>query len=193
MTHEDEDTYIVNNATLEFLVRRLAQSRPQALLEFGSGRSTVAFAALMADLHADTRARVFSIDEDARYLEQTRKRLEDAGLSDRVRLAHRPVCNQTVMGERTRCYDLSDEFLAEFLELPVEVIFVDGPSGGGNVRLATLPSVIDRVQRPCVVFLDDALRDDEIAVAQRWARIPGVRLRGVHVIGAGLLEGQLIT
>jgi hypothetical protein len=40
-------------------------------------------------------------------------------------------------------------------------------------------------------LLDDALRDDELAVARAWSSLPGIELDGVHVVGEGLLAGHV--
>jgi hypothetical protein len=61
------------------------------------------------------------------------------------------------------------------------------------VRLATLPLVQAVLPTGVSVpfFLDDALRDDELAVAKRWAKMPGIELDGIHVVGEGLLAGRV--
>jgi hypothetical protein len=135
--------------------------------------------------------RVFSIDESDTYLHETWQMLDAAGLAGSVSLAHRRVRDQMVSGRRTQCYDLDPRFLTTFLQTSPDFLLIDGPSGGGNRRFGTLPLVAGHVARPCIFFLDDALRGDEIAVASLWHEVTGAELRCAHLVGHGLLEGRL--
>jgi hypothetical protein len=118
--------------------------------------------------------------------------LAEVGLRSCARLAHREVREQVIGGLSTACYDLDQSFLSSFLEIAPDVILVDGPSGGGTVRLGTLPLVQDHVRIPCTFFLDDALREEEIAVASLWRRLAAVELSRVHIVGHGLLKGRIV-
>jgi hypothetical protein len=118
--------------------------------------------------------------------------LDDAGLAECARLAHREVHEQTFWGHRTPCYDLDEAFLRAFLETVPDLLLVDGPSGGGMVRFGTLALALGHVGLPCTFFLDDALREDEINVASLWREVPEVELRAVHLVGHGLLEGRIV-
>jgi len=184
--------YTLGSEALNFLDRRIEELRPDAILEFGSGVSTVLLAARMAEMYGEDRPRVFSIDENETYLRETDQMLAEVGLRSCARLAHREVREQVIGGNSTACYDLDESFLSSFLESAPDVILVDGPSGGGTVRLGTLPLVQDHVRTPCTFFLDDALREEEIAVASLWRRLAAVNLSRVHVVGHGLLEGRIV-
>jgi hypothetical protein len=188
----DRDDYALGTEGLNFLDAQVGVMRPRAVLELGSGASTVVLAASMAALYGQQGLpRVFSIDEQPEYLERTRRLLDRAGLAPFVRLAHRPLRDQSILGRATRCYDLRDDFLRSFLTTPPDLVLIDGPSGGGDVRYGTLPALLPHVRRPCRFFLDDALRADEIRVVSRWRDLPGLELRGVHLVGHGVLEGAL--
>jgi hypothetical protein len=186
------NSFTLGTEALNFLDDRIRQLRPNAILEFGSGVSTVVFAARMADIHGKDRPRVFSVDESERYVGETRRMLDDAGLAGCVRLAHRDVREQIVCGNSTACYDVDEAFLRAFLETRPDVLVVDGPSGGGTARFGTLPLVLGHASVPCTFFLDDALREEEIHVASLWQELAGVELTAVHVVGHGLLEGRIV-
>jgi hypothetical protein len=188
----ETNPYALGTEALNFLDDRVRQLRPTAILEFGSGVSTVVLAACMADLHGQDSPRVFSVDESEGYLHETRQMLDDAGLAGCARLAHRKVREQTIRGVQTPCYDLDEKFLRTFLETVPDVLLVDGPSGGGTVRFGTLALVLGHIGVPCTFFLDDALREDEINVASLWQKVPEVELRAVHLVGHGLLEGRIV-
>jgi hypothetical protein len=184
--------FALGTEALNFLDDRIRQLRPSAIVEFGSGVSTVVLAARMADIHGIDRPRVFSIDESESYLHATRRMLDDAGLGGCARLAHREVHEQVIRGQSTACYDLDEMFLRAFLETVPDVLVVDGPSGGGTARFGTLPLVLGHIGTPCTFFLDDALREDEIQVASLWQKLTRVELGAVHLVGHGVLEGRIV-
>jgi hypothetical protein len=186
------DRFALGTEALNFLDERVRQLRPNAILEFGSGVSTVVLAAGMADIHGDSGPRVFSLDESERYLAETHQMLEQAGLQGCARLAHREVHEQVICGHTTACYAIDDPFLRRFLETVPDLLLIDGPSGGGTVRFGTLPLVLGHASVPCTFFLDDALREDEIQVASLWRKLIDVEFSAVHVVGHGLLEGRIV-
>jgi predicted O-methyltransferase YrrM len=177
---------------LNFLDARIERIRPKAVLEFGSGVSTLVLAARMAALHGETGPRVFSIDESESYLDETRRMLNSVGLAEYARLAQREVHEQVICGRATACYDLDDRFLRSFLLTAPDLVFIDGPSGGGTVRFGTLPLVLRHLDQRCTFFLDDAFRNDEIELASLWQTFPQVDFAAVHVVGHGLLEGRIV-
>jgi hypothetical protein len=186
------DRFALGTEALNFLDERVTRLRPNAILEFGSGVSTVVLAARMADIHDEDEPRVFSVDESENYLHETHQMLERAGLEGSARLAHREVHEQVICGHTTACYAIDDEFLRRFLNEVPDLLLVDGPSGGGTVRFGTLPLVLGHTSVPCTFFLDDALREEEIRVASLWRKSIGVEFAAVHVVGHGLLEGRLV-
>jgi hypothetical protein len=188
----EADPFALGTEALNFLDERVGQLRPNAILEFGGGVSTVVLAARMADIHGEDGPRVFSVDESESYLAGTHRMLEDAGLEGCVRLAHREVHEQVICGHTTACYVIDDAFLRGFLQTVPDLVLVDGPSGGGTARFGTLPLVIGYTSVPCTFFVDDALREDEIHVASLWRKLAGVELAAVHVVGHGLLEGRMV-
>ena len=188
----DRDTYSIGTEALVFLDMQVRKVRPQAIFEFGSGASTVVLAASMASLHGEEGLpHVFSIEQEEAYLERTRRLLGLAGLTGHVRLAHRPLEKKTVLGRPTRCYQMDDRFLCNFLTAAPDLLLIDGPSGRGDVRYGTLPLILPHVRRPCRLFLDDALRSDELRIALLWRSIAGFEVDGIHLVGHGLLEGRL--
>jgi hypothetical protein len=184
--------WALDDDALAFIVGEVERRRPSWVLEFGSGRTTVRLAEVMADITPGNGVVVLSIEQHPEFVERTTHLLRDAGLGDRVRLTCRQLRRHVVAGRETLCYDLSPEFTQEFVPRDGPgLILVDGPAGGGDVRFGTIPLI-----QPCLpgrtpFFLDDALRDDELRVADAWAQLPGFAVRGIHVVGEGLLVGSV--
>jgi hypothetical protein len=188
----EKDPFTAGAEALNFLDDCVKQLRPRAILEFGGGVSTLVFAARMAELYGENSPRVFSIDESQDYLEVTSHMLDSVGLADCVRLARREVLDKVICGRATACYDIDEGFLRSFLSIAPELVFIDGPSGGGMGRFGTLPLVLRHLDPGCTFFLDDALRNDEIQVASVWQVFPEIEFTALHVVGHGLLEGRIV-
>jgi len=188
----ETNPFSLGTEALNFVDERIRRLRPNAVLEFGSGVSTLVLTSCMVELHGNRTPRVFSVDESEDYLHATERMLAAADLDRCARLAHRRVREQPIRGQRVLCYDVDDDFLRTFMTAAPDFLLVDGPSGGGMVRFGTLPLVVGHVGTPCRFLLDDALREDELLVASRWQKLPDVRLIGIHLVGHGLLEGVVV-
>jgi predicted O-methyltransferase YrrM len=182
--------WAIDGATIDTIAELVRELRPRAVVEFGSGTSTVVLAALMRELHADRWPRVVSVENDSSSLEQTRIALGERGLADVAEVVHAPLGRTD--DDQPPCY-LVDDVAASFLRLhPPELIFVDGPSlQSGASRLSTLDLVVPFLQRDAIVLLDDALRDAELCIAEAWQRRPDVTVHGVRLTPKGLLEATL--
>jgi predicted O-methyltransferase YrrM len=189
----ESNPFAAGTEALNFLGACVRRLRPRAILEFGSGVSTLVFATHMAALHGGEGPWVFSIDETQDYLDKTRQMLESVGLGSCARLAQCNVREQVICGHATACYDIDQRFLCSFLPTAPDLVFIDGPSGGGTVRFGTLPLVLRHLNAGCTFFLDDAIRDDEIHVASLWQTLPEIEFAAVHLVGHGLLEGKVVS
>lgn len=179
--------------TVEYLVERIEEYRPSAILEFGSGTSSLALAWIMTRLHGDSLTpRVFSIDQSAKHIEQTRAVLQQHHLLGMVRFLHAELALQTIGSQVVRCYDLPRKVLEQFLGgVQPDVILIDGPAGETGIRFGTVPLVSDVVNPHAVVIVDDGLRDSELDTADQWNRLGYVQWEGIRWEGKGLLSGRV--
>lgn len=181
--------------TIDFLVAAIQDSRPSAILEFGSGTSTVALAWAMRQLHGSSPVpRIFSVDQSAAFIERAEQRLARLGLADAVRFLHADLSVQTIGSMESRCYRLPPETLRAFLGTARPgFVVIDGPAGENGVRFGTIPLVRDYLAPNALVFLDDGFRDSELDTAERWSLLRYVRWDGVRWEGKGLLCGSLCS
>ncbi|MBH0198485.1 MAG: glycosyltransferase [Nitrospira sp.] len=181
--------------TIDYLMTIIEKMRPAAVLEFGSGTSTVALAWAMRRLHGTSpETRVFSIDQSAVYIEQTQQRLGQLGLADTVRFLHADLSVQTICSLETRCYRLPPAVLTEwFGAARPGLVVIDGPAGENGARFGTLPLVRDYLAPEASIFLDDGFRDSELESADQWSRMGYVRWDGVRWEGKGLLCGSVCS
>jgi GT2 family glycosyltransferase/predicted O-methyltransferase YrrM len=183
-------TWAMGPQSVEELVRIVAEVRPELILEFGSGASTVALAwAIRETCGASANPRIVSIEQDLAYADATRALLARMGLADECVLIVEPLTAQVVEGRATTCYSLPGSLPAVLGDRHADLVVIDGPAGPPGVRFATVPLVRQHLRQGAAIVLDDALRDGELEVASQWATLPYVRLKGIRLIEKGLLFG----
>ncbi|GEM_PF-1704908 len=183
----------LDSITLNFLEDYIKKTKPQLILEFGSGFSTTCLVQYMREIHADqNRLYVISIEQDTSYVASTTQLLEKFELQKYARVIYAPLRKQTIENIETTCYDLNESLLKEvFGDLRPDFILVDGPAGEPAIRFATLPLTHQLLAPSAKFFLDDALRDGELKVAALWQSLPYIQIEGLHLIGKGLLAGSI--
>lgn len=163
------------------MVDLIETHEPDAVIEFGSGASTVLIAHALNRV-ADRRKIAplhLSFEHLPQYHDQTAQMLQSAGLRDRVRLCLAPLVPLPVArGEPMPCYaggsaldELARDLAVRSTRPPRLLIVVDGPPGTTGPR-ARYP-VLELVHRSIPVFsghvlLDDYGRPDEKVVAADW-------------------------
>ena len=141
--------WAIDVATIDRIVELVREVAPQAIVEFGSGTSTVVLAALLKELHVGGWPRLVSFEHDASWSRSTRAELAERGLGDVAEVMNTPLGR--VDNSRPRCYLLDDSAASMLRRHPPDIILVDGPplySGGS--RLGTLDLVL-RVKSQDVV------------------------------------------
>jgi predicted O-methyltransferase YrrM len=138
---------------------------PRRVLELGSGRSTVELASVLTEAEARP---LLSLEHDRRYLDQTRRVLEERGLAPRVELRHAPIAPAR-----------EGWFLGSWYETAViadagsfDFVLIDGPPSRAVGRFMALPLLWSRLDRGALLLLDDANRADyEARWLDLWGRI----------------------
>lgn len=157
--------YAIMPTVAKSLISLLTEKKPETVVEFGSGTSTLIVAYC---LKAIGRGKIISIDHDAYYAKRTADMIDQHGLSDFVQIVHAPLAPTEIDGERWLWYDQAA------MQLPpsIDLVLVDGPPRKvqKHSRFPALPIVYDRLSRNAAVVLDDTGRQDEQEIARRWQR-----------------------
>jgi len=135
--------------------------RPRTVVECGSGVSTIVAARC---LQLNSSGRVYSLEHEPAFAENTRRLLSKYGLTEWATVIDAPL--QTVTTE-TPWY--SEQGLPENLE-PIEMLVVDGPPAdvASLVRAPALPRLRSRMASRFIVMVDDADRRGEIEMIRGW-------------------------
>lgn len=133
------------------------------VLECSSGISTVVLARCM---QLNGTGRVYSLEHDARFAEQTRAQLRRHGLQDWATVIDAPLMPYDLDGQSWPWYDLAQ--LPALLT--VDLLVIDGPPQATRLqaRYPAGPLLFPRLNPGAAVYLDDAARPDEQAILRRW-------------------------
>jgi len=125
------------------------------ILECGSGLTTL----VLARIARGTGVQVWTLEHDARCFQRVGSRLRSAGLEANV--LHAPL----------RDYGSFDWYDVDPARLPAfSLVVCDGPpkrTRGG--RFGLVPVLGERLAPGCLILLDDAAREGEREVLNRWA------------------------
>ena len=195
LAQDELGRWSLDATVLNLLEREISTRRPEAILEFGAGISTICFARYMTELHGVSGTPyVYSIEQNREYVQGTRERLAELGLEQVVSIIHAPLKKQVIEGLESECYDLPANLLDQFLGgVRPDFVVIDGPAGDVGVRLGTLPLVRNYLQNKAAFFLDDALRDGELQIAVRWTDQSYVSALGICLCGKGVFAGEVLS
>jgi predicted O-methyltransferase YrrM len=147
-----------------FVVQQIQLRRPQRIVEFGSGVSTVLFARALREL--GEKRQLDSFEHHESWYQRTRELVRANGLEDVVRLHYSPLEKRE--GLEVPWYDVS---VLDRDATPCDLVVVDGPEGGSREPLARIGGLLalrDRLAPDAVVLLDDAFRKGEREIVRRW-------------------------
>jgi len=158
----------------------VVRSRPQLILELGSGVSSIVIASALRKLGT---GRLISIDHDENYGAQTRLNLESAGLDrlSEVRIASlKQVSSATVGMQSPGGSDWVWYDQAIFADIQnIDMVVIDGPpeKTGPLARYPAVPLLIDKLNPRAMLFLDDAARAQEREILGLWEQNFSVDVR----------------
>jgi predicted O-methyltransferase YrrM len=155
--------WAINPDVLRLVVEIVWRKRPKLVVECGSGSSSVWLGYAMDRVGG---GRVIALEHDERYLEMSRDLVRAHGMDEVVEIRHAPL-------EAWR--DGDDEYswyaLGALRDLhDIELLLVDGPPGptGPQARYPALPVLLSRCSDDVAIVLDDAARQDERTLSDRW-------------------------
>jgi predicted O-methyltransferase YrrM len=183
---EQANAWSLLPAALELVLDAVSEGR-RNVVECGSGESTVAIARQLTERG---EGRLYSLEHDPHWAEQTRHQLAAEGLADRVDLIEAPL-RPHGLGDG----EWYDPGAVERLPHAVDLLLVDGPPGDlepdGQVRYPALPLLASRLAEHALVLLDDIDRPGELRVLERWHREFGTEweLRDEERLAIGVFSG----
>ena len=158
----------LGEANFRWIVEALRRDgEPSAILEFGSGPSTVRLA------DAFPNALIVSVEHDPQYFAKTGSLATHHNLEERVRVELRPLEHMRVRGSWYRTYGKLERASGPaFRGFTADAVLVDGPPGWtGAGREGALLSQLQRIGDGAQLVLDDASRRAEARALRHWASV----------------------
>jgi predicted O-methyltransferase YrrM len=182
--------WALDETTLSELATIVRRERPEAILELGSGTSTVLLSALLRELHGDqARDRLVTLEQDSHWANVTRDALVRRGLAHVASVHCVPV--GPPRDGVPACYLPTQHAIASLRAAAPQLVLVDGPTlDSGASRVGAVELARPYVRDNALLLLDDALRDAELLVAEAWSQRDDVVVDGIKLIGKGLLIGR---
>jgi len=146
------------------VVEQILSLKPGLVVECGSGASTLWIALALSRNGA---GRLVSLEHNDTYFVKTSLALKTHGLDQWVDLKLAPLRPLNINDETFEWYDTAA--LADLSA--IDILSVDGPPGfvGPLARYPALPLLHDKLAANALVLVDDADRDDEKAMMERWS------------------------
>jgi hypothetical protein len=138
------------------------QNKPGVIVECSSGTSSIV---LSQCCRINQSGHVYSLENGDEFSRQTGAQLNDFSLSEYCDVIHAPL-KKVVLGEAEfQWYDITG-----LTDKKIDMLVIDGPPGflQKHSRYPALPVLSDRMAEHCIVFLDDAARDDEQELVSIW-------------------------
>ena len=155
---------------LQLIVDHCLKNKPTTIVECSSGMTSIMLAKCC---QINQQGKVYSLENGEPYAANTRHCIDQQALSRYADIIHAPLVDITVGNDVFQWYSLE-----KLAERPIDMLVIDGPPGFIQPlsRYPALPMLYERLTDQCVVFLDDAARDDEKEIVQRWqVEFPGTR------------------
>lgn len=164
---------------LTLIVDRIERARPQTVVEFGAGASTLVAGRA---LHLHGGGRLVSFDQHGDFVGETGRWLADHGIPADIRTA--PLV-PSPNGWPGLWYDHGA------LPDAIDLLLIDGPPWTIHpLTRGSAETLFDRIAPGGMVLLDDAARPGERIVARRWReRWPDMDFQLVHAGTKGTLVG----
>jgi predicted O-methyltransferase YrrM len=169
--------------TLRLVVALIRCQEPQHILEMGSGLSTRVL--LQASQLLKHPSQISSVDHDPDFIKETRSTIS-ADLAERLGLQLAPLVIRKFGEDFLPTYRIDPGKFAS--RSPVDLCLIDGPPIGLGGREGTLYQVLPFCRPGTCVLLDDATRENERKVLEKWSKCLGdaIEVRDLEGFKKGL-------
>ncbi|MDM8547528.1 class I SAM-dependent methyltransferase [Candidatus Venteria ishoeyi] len=156
---------------LKMIVEHCLEAKPSVVLECSSGLTSLMLARCC---QMNQQGRVYSLENGEQYALATREHIQRYQLEDYAEIRHAPLEKTAVNGVDYDWYAIN-----AIPDEPIDMLVIDGPPGfiQKHSRYPAVPLLFEKLSANCVIFLDDAARDDEQEIIRLWqAAYPALQL-----------------
>jgi predicted O-methyltransferase YrrM len=157
---------------LKLIVEHCLEHKPTTIMECSSGLTTVMLARCC---EMNGSGHVYSLENGAEYADKSRSHLQRYALQQQATVMDAPLQRYQLNGSDYQWYAME-----QLPDNSIEMLVIDGPPGfiQKHSRYPALPLLHDKLADGCVIFLDDAARQEEKEIVEMWqAQFPGLEHR----------------
>ena len=149
---------------LDLISDHCLEVKPHNIVECSSGTSSLI---LSRCCQLNLTGHVFSLENGVQYVAQTKRQLEELSLSEYCDIIHAPLKDIRLDDDYFKWYDLD-----ALPEIEIDMLVIDGPPGflQKHSRYPALPLLSEKFSEHCIIFLDDAAREDEQELVDLWSK-----------------------
>lgn len=157
--------YAISPDFARILMTQIQTQQPKFIVELGGGVSTLISGYM---LQKQGSGRVIAVDQSEEFAAYAMQHVRQHQLENVAQVLHAPLKLLFVNGETWQWYDTTrfDEVDA------IDLLVVDGPPQYGNpapmARYPALPLLYAKLAPGAFILVDDADREDEQQMVQRW-------------------------
>jgi len=155
---------------LKIIVEHCLNTKPETILECSSGLTTVMLARCC---QINNHGRVFSLEHDSQYVSNSQANIKRYELENYATVIHAPLESYTLSATEYQWYSLNN-----IPNKSINMLVIDGPPGyiQKHSRYPALALLFNKLAEDCIIFLDDAARDDETEIIELWKKEhPGLK------------------
>lgn len=145
------------------MVTSILSRQPDMIVETGSGVSTLVAAYALRKIGKGT---VISLEHDGDFARRTSQALAEHGLGRYAQVVHAPLRDIRIGDNTWLWYDTG----SLDHNTQVDMLVIDGPPGrfGTMIRYPALPVLLPLLVDRAIVLIDDASRESEASIIDRW-------------------------
>jgi predicted O-methyltransferase YrrM len=148
---------------LQKILNLITTKKPNQIVEFGSGLSTLFIAYC---IHGLGQGSIISYDHDKRFAELNNKILLDHGLSNYAKVIYAPLKTMTIHQSKWLWYKPNNDTFPDHIDFLV----IDGPPRKTQklARYPALHAIYNKLSVNATIVLDDSSRKDEKNILKKW-------------------------
>lgn len=139
-------------------------NKPKVIVECSSGTSSLVLARCC---QLNACGHVYSLENGEPYAKNTQQQLDELSMAEYCDVLYAPLTDYRLNNVKFKWYGME-----QLPKVKIDMLVIDGPPGfiQKQSRYPALPLLYPQFAENSVIFLDDAARDDEKEIVQRWLK-----------------------
>ncbi len=147
---------------LKLITEHCLTNKPQTIVECSSGLSSLVLARCC---QINQQGHLYSLENGAEYAVASQQHIHQYNLDEYAHIIHAPLIQYSLNHKNYQWYDIST-----LPDITIDMLVIDGPPGfiQKHSRYPALPLLFKKLAKDCVIFMDDAVRDEEKEIVEMW-------------------------